>query len=139
MSLTYDVRLAVNVSLADFEAKLRLWCREAAGAGDVDDVEIEFPMKEPYVQPTDTTAANPFWSAFHAVVVGELGMKIKETVFPGATDSRFIRAVGVPAIGFSPMDRTPVLLHDHDEFLRADTYLRGIEIYAKLVERFANV
>jgi aminoacylase len=59
-------------------------------------------------------------------------------VFPGGTDSRYLRSVGIPAIGFSPMNNTPVLLHDHDEFLGADVYLKGIEIYKKIIEKIAN-
>lgn len=53
-------------------------------------------------------------------------------VFAGGTDSQFLRALGIPSIGFSPMNNTPVLLHDHDEFLKAYTYLRGIEIYKNI-------
>lgn len=60
-------------------------------------------------------------------------------MFPGGTDSRYIREVGIPALGFSPINNTPVLLHDHDEFLRVETYLKGIEIYKKIIENLANV
>jgi aminoacylase len=60
-------------------------------------------------------------------------------VFPGGTDSRYIRDVGIPAIGFSPMNNTPVLLHDNDEFLHADVYLKGIEIYKKIISNVANL
>lgn len=60
-------------------------------------------------------------------------------IFPGGTDSRHIRGVGIPAIGFSPMNNTPVLLHDNDEFLKADIYLRGIEIYKKIIANIANL
>lgn len=86
-------------------------------------------------------------------------------VFPGATDSRFIRLVStiqtlatiqtqqsnsilnflsliqqaIPAIGFSPMNRVPILLHDHDEYLPAQTYLTGIDIYKKIITNVANV
>lgn len=67
------------------------------------------------------------------------GLKIKPEVFPGGTDSRYIRGLGIPAIGFSPMNHTPVLLHDHDEFIRADIYLKGIEIYKKIIPKVANV
>lgn len=46
---------------------------------------------------------------------------------------------GHPAIGFSPMNRTPVLLHDHNEFLNEQVFLRGIEIYARLLTALASV
>jgi aminoacylase len=65
-------------------------------------------------------------------------LKTKVQVFPGGTDSRYLRSVGIPAIGFSPMINTPVLLHDHDEYLQADVYLKGIEIYKKIIENVAN-
>lgn len=48
------------------------------------------------------------------------------------------KQTGIPAIGFSPIDRTPVLLHDNDEFLSADTYLRGIQIYRALIQNLGN-
>lgn len=37
------------------------------------------------------------------------------------------------------MNNTPVLLHDHDEFIGATTYLKGIDIYEKLIQSLANV
>ncbi|KAJ7316722.1 hypothetical protein JRQ81_002884, partial [Phrynocephalus forsythii] len=46
---------------------------------------------------------------------------------------------GLPAIGFSPMNRTPVLLHDHNEFLNEQVFLHGIEIYAHLISNLASV
>jgi len=45
---------------------------------------------------------------------GKLG---KPEVFPAATDSRYFRDLGLPAIGFSPMANTPLLLHDHNEVI----------------------
>lgn len=98
-------------------------------------------------------------------------LKIKTKVFPGGTDSRFIRMVrksnthlkllfrwflcfvrnlyfdllcqfikvGIPALGFSPMNNIPVLLHDHDEYLQADTFLTGIQIYKKIIRSLASV
>lgn len=46
---------------------------------------------------------------------------------------------GVPALGFSPMNRTPVLLHDHDERLHEAVFLRGVDIYARLLPALASV
>lgn len=66
-------------------------------------------------------------------------LDIRPQIFPGRTDSCFIRQAGIPALGFSPMNRTPVLLHDHDEFIAADVYLRGIEIYAALLAALVEV
>lgn len=54
------------------------------------------------------------------------------------TSSTVLQA-GHPAIGFSPMNHTPVLLHDHNEFLNEQVFLRGIEIYAHLISALASV
>ena len=50
----------------------------------------------------------------------------------GAYYSRFLRELGIPAIGFSPMPNTPTLLHDHNEYLneqaRVYTYIYSIKM-----------
>jgi aminoacylase len=65
-------------------------------------------------------------------------LKIEPQIFPAATDIRYVRAVGIPALGFSPINNTPVLLHDHNEFLNEKTFLRGIDIYCHLITELAN-
>lgn len=37
------------------------------------------------------------------------------------------------------MNNTPILLHDHNEFLNEKTYLRGIDIFVTLITSMANV
>lgn len=37
------------------------------------------------------------------------------------------------------MNNISILLHDNDEYLSADTYLAGIEIYKKIIPKLANV
>ena len=66
-------------------------------------------------------------------------MKLNQRIFPAATDIRYIRQIGIPAFGFSPMNHTPVLLHDHDEYLNENIFLRGIEIYETVLEQIFNV
>lgn len=132
VELTVDIRIALTEDLEGFETMLRRWAKESA-----EKIEIEFLVKEPFCPPTKTDDSNIYWKAFKDAT-DELKMKIKPQVFPAGTDSAYVRAVGIPVIGFSPMINTPVLLHDHDEFLQADVYLRGIEIYKKIIENIAN-
>lgn len=68
----------------------------------------------------------------------QMQCKLNWTVFPAGTDSRYLRNEGYPALGFSPMIHTPVLLHDHNEYLHQDVFLRGIEIYVKMIENLTN-
>ena len=67
------------------------------------------------------------------------GLTVKPQIFPAGTDSRYLREVGIPAIGFSPMPNTPVLLHDHNEFLNEQVFLRGIDIFQTIIQNVANV
>lgn len=86
---------------------------------------------------------------------------MKCEIFPAGTDSRFLREVnvpiilknvmafrkvylvcnrqiGLPALGFSPINLTPILLHDHNEFLEESVFLRGVEIYEAIIPSLAN-
>lgn len=67
------------------------------------------------------------------------GINIKTMIVPGASDSRFIRRFNIPALGFSPMPNTIPRAHNHDEYLNANTYLEGIEVYKKIITNLANV
>ena len=46
---------------------------------------------------------------------------------------------GYPALGFSPMNNTPILLHDHNEFLNEDVFLQGIDIYCEILAALGDV
>jgi aminoacylase len=56
-----------------------------------------------------------------------------------ATDSRFLREVGIPALGVSYLKNTPLLLHDHDERMHEDIFLEGIDFYENLITQLSNV
>mmetsp|Transcript_32679 Transcript_32679/g.66705 ORF Transcript_32679/g.66705 Transcript_32679/m.66705 type:complete len:450 (+) Transcript_32679:634-1983(+) len=65
-------------------------------------------------------------------------MGVEREIFPAATDSRFLRALGIQAVGFSPMANTPTLLHEHDEALSVRTFLAGIKAYEALIPALAD-
>lgn len=60
-------------------------------------------------------------------------------IFPAGTDSRYLRELGISALGFSPMNNTPVLLHDHNEFLNETIFLKGIDIFEDIITEIGNV
>jgi aminoacylase len=68
---------------------------------------------KPAMTPVDSS--NPWWSVFEEAVKKAGGKLGKPEVFPASTDARYFRKVGIPALGFSPIENTPVLLHDHNE------------------------
>lgn len=130
-SAGFDMRITPNVDLQELKKKVDEF---TAGEG------ITYNFRQVYwTNPvTDITEKNKFWGAF-TKACGECNIEIEPEIFPAATDSRYLRCAGVPAIGFSPMNNTPVLLHDHNEHLHEDVYNRGIEIYEKLIPAVANL
>ncbi|XP_066146010.1 aminoacylase-1-like isoform X2 [Euwallacea fornicatus] len=131
--IVIDCRLAVTRDNEAWEALVNNWCKEAG-----EDVWIEWEQKEPQVGATKLDASNPYWVAFKQTM-DDLHLNLKTQIFPGGTDSRFVRSLGVPAIGFSPINNTPVLLHDHNEYLNKDVFVEGVGIYYKLLRAIANV
>ncbi|OWF35113.1 aminoacylase-1-like [Mizuhopecten yessoensis] len=129
----FDVRIAPTVDLNHFEDKIKNWCAEAG-----DDVTYEFLQKCMIQETTPVDKSQPWWKTFSSVCEN-MGLKLETEIFPAATDSRFLREIGIPALGFSPMNNTPILLHDHNEFLNENIFLKGIDIYAAIIPPMANL
>ncbi|XP_062176656.1 uncharacterized protein LOC133881677 isoform X2 [Alnus glutinosa] len=87
---------------------------------------------------TATDSSNPWWTLLEEAVRKANGKLGKPEIFPAATDARYYRLHGLPAIGFSPMANTPILLHDHNEFLNQDEYLKGIDVYVSIIKAYAS-
>ncbi|EDV42526.2 uncharacterized protein Dana_GF16976 [Drosophila ananassae] len=128
----FDIRIGITQDVDKLEQQIRDWCEEAGGG-----VELHFELKCPFIEPTKIDDSNPYWLAFKESL-DDMGLQTHVRVFPGATDSCYLREVGIPALGFSPINNTPVLLHNHDEYLGAETYLHGIQVYRKLIPALAD-
>ncbi|KAH9694298.1 hypothetical protein WN943_023954 [Citrus x changshan-huyou] len=87
---------------------------------------------------TATDSSNPWWNLLEEAVRKANGKLGKPEIFPASTDARYFRERGLPAIGFSPMANTPILLHDHNEFLNQAEYLKGIDIYESIIKACAS-
>ncbi|XP_015159385.1 aminoacylase-1 isoform X2 [Solanum tuberosum] len=75
---------------------------------------------------TAVDSSNIWWALFEEAIIKANARLGKPEIFPASTDARYFRERGLPAIGFSPMANTPILLHDHNELF--DEYkqtLRG--------------
>ncbi|XVF67110.1 hypothetical protein PTKIN_Ptkin10aG0094400 [Pterospermum kingtungense] len=84
-----------------------------------------------------TDSSNPWWTLLEEAIK-KVGKSGKPEIFPASTDARYFRQLGIPAIGFSPMANTPILLHDHNEFLNQDEYLRGIDVYESIIKAYTS-
>ncbi|KAG3106506.1 Aminoacylase-1 [Phytophthora idaei] len=127
----FDVRISPGMDLKKFKAMLDEWC-------SAEGLSWEFvswwknPLHEHYTTSVDDT--NIWWKLFKEGCE-DIGIPLETEVFPAATDSRFLRQLGIPALGFSPMNKTEILLHEHNERLHKDTFLRGIDVYETLFRR----
>ncbi|XP_028142365.1 aminoacylase-1 isoform X3 [Diabrotica virgifera virgifera] len=130
--LTVDARISITTCLKKFEEMVNKWCSEA-GQG----VYVEFEQKQHLVTPTKVDNSNSYWIAFKSAA-DELGMRLVPLVCPAKSDMTFVRDLGIPAIGFSPMSNTEPLLHRFNEHLHRDTFLKGINIYCHLIQALAK-
>lgn len=87
---------------------------------------------------TATNASNPWWSVFEQAVIAAGGKLAKPEILVSTTDARFMRQTGIPTLGFSPMKNTPILLHDHNEFLKDTVYLEGIKVYESIIKSLSS-
>ncbi|KAJ2719270.1 adenylate cyclase [Coemansia sp. Benny D115] len=130
-SAGFDFRMTPTEDYAGFRAWLE---RLAAENG----ASVDFVQFWEDATMTDTTPANPFWAAFESTL-GQLQVPFVREIFPAATDSRYLRRAGVPALGVTPLRRAPILLHDHDEYVTENEFLAAIDFYAAVVAALADV
>ena len=134
-----DIRISPHVDPLDIKSMLDGWCKECALTEG--SVQWDFLIVQGVYQHATTStdpSLNPWWGLFTSVVSSQTGIGCVPSVFPAATDSRFLRAMGVRAIGFSPMRRSPVLLHEHDEYIDISVFLEGCEVYIKVLSAMAS-
>ncbi|XP_066909257.1 aminoacylase-1 [Halyomorpha halys] len=127
----FDLRIAADVDHKEIENWINDVCKKA-GEG----VYPEYIQKDPQV-PVTVLEGNVYWHAMDTTFKN-LGMKYIRLNCFAASDARFVRGVGIPAIGFSPFNNSSVRLHDHNEYLNKDIFLKGISIYEKLIPNVAN-
>ncbi|PWA50251.1 N-acyl-L-amino-acid amidohydrolase [Artemisia annua] len=86
---------------------------------------------------TATNESNPWWAVLKNAIEVSGGELSKPEMLASTTDAKYLRQLGIPALGFSPMKNTPILLHDHNEYLK-DTVVfgrnKGIRVHHQIIE-----
>ncbi|XP_022909928.2 aminoacylase-1-like isoform X3 [Onthophagus taurus] len=131
--VSVDCRLPITVDEHEWQQTVDGWCKEAGS-----DVWIQYEQKQPKVPVTKLDNTNPYWIAFKEAMDG-LGLTIKKVMCPARTDINYLRNLGLPALGFSPMIHMPALMHAHNEYHNVDIFLRGIDIYIKIITTLGNM
>ena len=133
--IAIDIRVPLDVD--DIDSIIRNeWIK------DESDIEIIYVDKNdhPSAGLLTTPLAEDPWIAALSRGIRKVNphVALDMQVFPAGTDGRFIRMAGVPCIGFSPIRNTPILLHDHDEFIYEDIYLEGIQVYVNVIRELSS-
>ncbi|XAR55583.1 Aminoacylase [Bertholletia excelsa] len=87
---------------------------------------------------TLTNNSNPWWSVFKQAIEAAGARLSKPEILSSTTDARYFRQKGISTLGFSPMKNTPILLHDHNEFLKDSVFLEGIKVYVSIIKYLSS-
>ncbi|KAF7259640.1 hypothetical protein EG68_02633 [Paragonimus skrjabini miyazakii] len=147
LSAWFDVRLTPSLTLDCWKIQLNTWAEEVGGGVEFEFVNTECNSSQVLVSPVDHP--DLYWCTLDRVCE-RFGIIVQKRIFPGATDARYVRhfhtlpsapagCKPIMAIGFSPMRHTPVLLHDHDEYLHRDVFLEGCRVYTELLYELSEL
>jgi aminoacylase len=160
-----DIRISPHVAPATIGAMLDQWCQECSsrnndnsdaasddnknnnsknGAGGstltwsfLGDQGNPTNAMQDHSTTSTNVQQNPWYGVF-CEAMAEQQLSIDPQVFPAATDSRFLRALGIRALGFSPMKNTEIMLHENDEYIPEQVYIDGIQVYTGLLYKLAS-
>jgi aminoacylase len=137
-----DIRISPHVEPKEIGNMIDGWCQECSVAPE-EGSKISWrnilgmgPANQNHAL-TATDASNPWYQVFASAMAG-MGLTIQPQVFPAATDSRFLRELGIKAFGFSPMRNTEIMLHENDEYLEESIFVEGVEVYTGLIHYLAS-
>ena len=135
----FDIRISPSQPPGEVSDMLNTWCSEVNSSNGSCQITWRYENTSLNVHHvTELTEKNQWWEVFREAVSSECGVSCRTEVFPAATDSRFLRAMGIKAFGFSPIRRSPILLHENDEYLDEGVFLEGVHVYVKLLRALAS-
>jgi hypothetical protein len=91
-----------------------------------------------YDDDDDDRSTSQSWYAVFCDTLDAMDIEMVPQVFPAAMDSRFMGALGIRALGFSPMRNTGILLRKCDERILEHNYLEGIGINVELIQALGS-
>jgi len=122
-----DVRVPAGTSPARVKDRLVGLLREKGLA----DIECELLMGS---NPTYTLTSEVIYTLLNRNVKEVIGVELKPLFVTGATDGRFFRLGGMPAINYGPGELA--LAHAYNEYVRADDVIRAAKAIAGTIVDF---
>lgn len=133
IKLVFDMRISALKEPSEVTGMIRKWAQDIGGI----QVTFErFAEDMPAQKPSSLT--NHWFNAIKSAVEKH-GLSLDPVVCPGRTDACYLRQKGIAAYGLTPMNRTPTLLHDHNEYINEDVFLKGIDIMVDVLSNIATL
>mmetsp|Transcript_15103 Transcript_15103/g.17588 ORF Transcript_15103/g.17588 Transcript_15103/m.17588 type:complete len:307 (-) Transcript_15103:104-1024(-) len=138
-SCSLDIRISPHVKPSEMKEMLDRWCEECSSSVE-EGHKITWDyigghgndLQEHALTPIDGSV-NPWYRVF-GNAIEKMGIKYEPEVFPAATDSRFLRALGIRALGFSPMRNSEIMLHENNKYIEESVFLEGVGVYVRIIE-----
>eukprot|EP00667_Euglena_gracilis_P011553 EG_transcript_11815 len=130
----FDIRVSPTMEMASMKQLLDEWTTQEGVSWNY--AHWTTPTMEHQVTPADRQQCP--WYGVLEDAVAAMGKTLEPEIFPAATDSRFIRSLGIPAFGFSPLANSPILLHEHNEYIDEGVFLEGIDVYVRIIQALAD-
>ena len=132
----FDIRVPPSVPCKEISDMLDEWTKDVGMSWEYapwvgTPITVHPPVSS--IDPKD-----PWWNLINGTFKEEFNVELEPEIFPAGTDSRFLRESGIPAYGFSPMSNSPILLHEHNEYISIDVFKKGIDVYEQLLKRLGN-
>lgn len=140
---TLDIRISPKMEPQTMKDMLDVWCQQCSRCPEKgskvtwSSVDDKYDFEMAHATTNTDKSVNPWYATF-CDAMQEMGCEISPQVFPAATDSRFLRALGIRALGFSPMRNTEIMLHEHDEYILEENFLEGIGIYVNIIRALGS-
>jgi len=108
-----DIRISPHVEPKEISDMMDTWCRECSSSVE-EGYEVKWksmldmgPRSNTHAVTEVDANINPWYGVFSSAM-RDMGYEVVPQIFPAATDSRFLRQLGIRAFGFSPMRNTEV-------------------------------
>ena len=126
-SADVDVRVPVGTTPAEVRDRVVELLRERGLA----DIECELVLES---SPNYTLPGERIYDLLSRNVKEVLGLDLKPLFVTGATDGRFFRLSGIPAINYGPGELA--LAHAYNEFVRAEDVIKAAKVIAGTILDF---
>lgn len=134
----FDVRIGVLADLNAIYGEINRWVETCNNGkqGERNNVTIHWLRTSPKIKETDMH--NTMCSKF-ITYLQDINVPYAIAIAPRSTEAHWLRDIGIPVLGFTPINLTPPLLHSENEFIFKQKYLDNIQLMTRIVQHMAII